>query len=195
MIIEKLTCNHALGLRPLFTSGYYMGVAEAEYIPNEDIKFNELAYSVFCDTYLSDLNNFKAFGAIEEGVVTSLISFYESVDAPAWYWTQVRSKNRRNIPYVLDAVMAYNEGNGRLKFYSTFNYKYAESFRRLAFSKAAQERYGFFDECIVPTKTKCIYPDYWQILFSRSLVPAESLVRCAYLKQEYRTVLPIAGNL
>ncbi len=196
MIVERLTISHLEGLRPLFSSEKYMGVSSnTEYFVDNEVKFNELAYEVFCDTYLSNLNNFKAIGSIEDGVVTSLISFYEAIDSPAWYWTQIRSKNYKTIPAVLDAVMKHNESNGRLKFYSMFNSKYAKSYRRLAFSKEAQERYGFIDECIVPIKTKCIYQDYWQILFNRTLVPVESLVRCTYLKQEYRHTLPIAGNL
>lgn len=195
MIVEKLTSAHASNLKVLFTEGRHMGVADTEYIPNEDVKFSELAYSVFCDTYISNLNNFKAFGAIEDGMVTSAVAFYESTDSPAWYLTQVRSKNHINIPAVLDAAIAHNESNGRLKFYSMFNYKYAKSFRRLIFSETSRERYGYIDECIVPVRTKCIYQDYWQILFNRSLLPVDSLVRCAYLKQEYRTLPPIAGNL
>jgi hypothetical protein len=196
MIVERLTMAHAKGLKLLFSSEKYMGVnSNTEYFVGNEIKFNELAYEVFCDTYLSSLNNFKAFGSVEDGVVTSLISFYEAIDSPAWYWTQIRSKDHSAIPAVLDAAIAHNEANGRLKFYSMFNAKYAKSYRRLSFSKNAQERYGFIDECIVPVKTKCIYQDYWQILFNRTLVPVESLVRCTYLKQEYRDTLPIAGNL
>lgn len=196
MAVERLTKEHAEGLKLLFSSERYMGVnSNTEYFSGPDVKFNELSYNVFCDTYLSDLNNFKAFGYIEDGIVTSMISFYEAIDAPAWYWTQIRSKDHKTIPLVLDAAVAHNEANGRLKFYSMFNAKYAKSYRRLSFSKAVQERYGFIDELIVPAKTKCLYQDYWQILFNRTLVPVDSLVRCTYLKQEYRETLPIAGNL
>lgn len=196
MHIERLTHNHADGVKILFSSERYMGVnSNTEYFVGDTIVFNELAYAVFCDTYLSNLNNFKAFGSIEDGIVTSMISFYEAIDSPAWYWTQIRSKNKNSIPLVLDAAIEHNEFNGRLKFYSMFNSKYAKGYRRLAFSKSVQERYGFVDECIVPPKTKCIYQDYWQILFNRTLVPIETIVRCTYLKQEYRAVLPVAGNI
>ncbi len=196
MNVERLTMAHAEGLKLLFSAEKYMGVSSnKEYFVGNEVKFNELAYNVFCDTYLSGLNNFKAYGSVEDGVVTSLISFYEAIDSPSWYWTQIRSKDHSAIPDVLDAVVAHNEANGRLKFYSMFNAKYAKSYRRLSFSKAVQERYGFIDEVIVPAKTKCIYQDYWQILFNRTLVPVDSLVRCTYLKQEYRETLPIAGNI
>jgi hypothetical protein len=196
MTIERLTKSHAEGLKLLFSDEKFMGVSSTEqYFFETDLKYNEVAYNVFCDTYLSELNNFKAYGKIENGTVTALISFYEAIDSPSWYWTQIRSKNPMYIPDILDTVIAYNEANGRLKFYSMFNAKYAKSYRRLSFSGDVKKRYGFIDECIVPAKTKCIYQDYWQILFNRILLPVDSLVRCTYLKQEFRHSLPIAGNM
>ena len=102
---------------------------------------------------------------------------------------------RSHVAPLLDHVLAYNEANGRLKFYSMFNVKYAKSYRRFAFSLDAQERYDFVDELIVPARTKCIYQTYWYLLFNRTLVPADSMVRCTFLKQKYRTTIPIGGNL
>lgn len=196
MTIEKLTRTHSAGLKELFISERFMGVSSStEYFIGPEVKFNEFAYNVFCDTYLSNLDNFKAFGNVQNEKVTSIIAFYEAIDAPAWYWTQIRSMDHKSIPNVLDSVIEHNESNGRLKFYSMFNAKYAKSYRRLSFSKSVQERYGFIDECIVPAKTKCFYQDYWQILFNRILVPVDSLVRCTFLKQEYRNNLPTAGNI
>lgn len=198
MEIELLNRSHRGAIESLFRNPRYMGISlddkEGTFMEN-DADFLEIAYNVFCDTYLSDLNNFKAFGSVENGQVTSYISFYESVETPDWYWTQIRSKSRTAIPHVLDKAIDYNEKNGRLKFYSMFNEKYAKSYRRLAFSDAVNERYDFFDEFVVPEKTKCFYLVPWQILFNRTLVPARSLVRCTFLKQQYRETLPIAGGL
>lgn len=196
MKIELLDITHSDAVKHLFTSKTHMGLDHKENLFLEpDAEFLQIQYDNFCDTYLSGLKNFKAFGAVENGIVTAMIAFYESNESPDWYWTQIRSKNRSAIPLVLDEVVAYNEKNGRLKFYSLFNSKYAKTYRRLAFSRTMSERYDFFDEFIVPEKSKCFYVTPWQVLFNRVLVPTETLVRCTFLKQEYRDNLPIAGGL
>ena len=196
MEIRQLTSADKIILKELFDTSRYMGTdVESKYFVSTENKFSQVYYDIFCDTYLSDLKSYKAFGCIENGTITCLISFYESIDEPSWYGTQIRSIDKKSIPAVLDACIKHNEENGRLKFYSLFNKKYAKSFRRLAFSKYNSERYGSFDEFIVKEKTKCIYALPWQILYSRTLLPVDSLLRCSFLKQEYRTNLPIAGNI
>jgi hypothetical protein len=63
----------------------------------KETKFNTLTYDIFCANYLSDLNNFHAYGYLEDGIVKALISFYESVDEPAWYYTLYRSMGNNNL--------------------------------------------------------------------------------------------------
>lgn len=196
MEIVKLDSSHKEMVKGLFSNTKYMGMDyNKEHFTDKDAKFMEMSYNVFCDTYLSDLKNYKAFGSIENGVVTAFISFYEPTDTADWYGTQIRSMNRSHVAPVLDHVLAYNESNGRLKFYSMINLKYAKGYRRFAFSPEAQERYEFVDELIVPAKTKCYYQAYWYLLFNRTLVPTDSMVKCTFLKQKYRTKVPIGGNL
>lgn len=202
MKVELLNQSHKEALTHLFYRNRYMGVTLQESnqetrgsFSESDPEFLFRVYNVFCDTYLSDTKNFKAFGTIEDGVITSYISFYESVETPDWYWTQIRSKNQAHVRDALDAAIEYNEKNGRYKFYSMFNEKYRNSYRRLAFSEYNKERYDAIDEFIVPAKTKCTYLVPWQLLFNRTLVPVDSLVRCSFLKQKYRTDLPIHGYL
>jgi hypothetical protein len=204
MRVELLNKTHRESIAHLFYRNKYMGVKLSEETPDASGSFSKsdpdflyMAYSVFCDTYLTNLQNFKAFGTFDEdGIITSYVSFYESVETPDWFWTQVRSKNQSHIKYALDAAIKYNEDNGRYKFFSMFNLKYEATYRRLAFSKYNRERYDFVNEFVVPAKTKCIYLVPWQILFNRTLMPVDSLVRCAFLKSEHRpTELPIAGFL
>jgi len=76
-----------------------------------------------------------------------------------------------------------------------FNATYARVFRKLAFSKLNKERYGAFDEFTVAAKEKCLYTLPWQILFNRTLLPVDTIVRCTFLKQEYRTTLHKGSNL
>lgn len=208
MEIVQLTRNHQEIIKPLFSNNRHMGVEQSNFhlfdktseqpkislVYKED-DFQQASYDAFCDAYLSDLRNFRALGSIENGIVTSMIAGFESPESPEWFWTNVRSMNRYAIKNVLDEAISYYESRGKLKFYSNFNLKYKNSYRRLVFSKYNAERYAAFDEYIVPAKTKCIHSLHWQILFNRVLVPVDCVVRCSYLKPEYRTVLPIAGNI
>ncbi len=196
-MIEKLNSSHAEAMRAAFTGEKFMGVGvNTNYFVGPDVKFMQIAYDGFCDTYLSGLKTYHAYGSIENGVVTSYFSFYESQETPDWYATQIRSiPNLGSLQEVQDAVIKHNEANGRFKFFSLFNKKYRRSIRKFMFSDWANERYDYFDEYIVPARTKCLYQTPWQVLFNRTLVPIDSIVRCTFLKQQYRDITPIAGSL
>jgi hypothetical protein len=196
MSIVKLTSEHALVVRDIFNHSKYMGIDSDKVYQVENTGLNALTYDIFCANYLSDLNNYHAFGYIEDGIVKALISFYESVEEPSWYYTLYRSIGDNNLlREVLDAVIKYNEGNGRLKFYTLTHSRHTKLLRRFHWSKYNNERYGYFDEYTVPSKNKCFYINAWELLYKRLLLPEDSIVRCNYLKQEYRTEVPIGGNI
>ena len=76
-----------------------------------------------------------------------------------------------------------------------FPLEYKKVYRRLAFSNIAKERYDYFDEFHVKEKHYPIFNLPWQILYNRTLVPVDSIVRCTFLKQQYRDTLYDAGRL
>ena len=207
MPVVKLNSSHKAACRGLFKSKKYMGkdindTPEFQVYNNKNNpiqspaeEFNLRLYNVFCSNYLSNLTNFHAFGYInEEGEVTASVSFYESFEEPAWYYTLYRSTgDNTKLRDVLDEVIKYNEANGRLKFYTLVHKRHSKLLRKFHWSKYNDERYGYFDEFVVPAKTKCFYTNHWELLFKRFLVPEDSVVRCNYLKQEFRTELPIGG--
>ena len=197
MSVVKLNSSHIEQVRDLFTNKKYMGLdMNNEAYSLEDTTFNKLTYDIFCSNYLSDLQNFHAYGYVEDDTVKSLISFYESIEEPAWYYTVYRSSgNNELLRSVLDEVIKHNEDRHRLKFYTLVNQKHSRLLRRFHWSKYNDERYGYFDEYIVPTRNKCYYTNAWELLYKRMLLPEDSIVRCNYLKQEYRTTLPIGGNI
>jgi hypothetical protein len=208
MPVVKLNSSHKVACRGLFKSDKYMGkkindtpsfqVYMNANDPNIDPAsvFNNRLYNIFCSNYLSGLNNFHAFGFEEDGEIKASISFYESPEEPAWYYTLYRSTGDNNLlKQVLDEVIKYNEGNGRLKFYTLVHQKQSKLLRRFHWNKENNERYGYFDEFLVPGKTKCFYTNHWELLFKRFLVPDDSVVRCNFVKQEYRTQLPIGGGV
>lgn len=198
MKVIKLTSDHIKNVRPLFEKKKYMGLlANTKTFIQDESSFADFFHEAFVTTYLSDLQNYHAYGVIDEnGLVHCYIGFYESIDDSAWYWNQLRSFGDNSlIKKTLDKVIEHNEIRGRLKFYSMFPKQYTKIYRRLAFSKENSERYDSIDEFIVPAKTACTYTLPWQILFNRTLVPVDSIVRLSFLKDKYRNILPIAGRI
>jgi hypothetical protein len=196
MSVVKLNQSHADAVKNLFRNKKYMGLPLSEFTQNPNA-FNNRLYEIFCNNYLSGITkNFHAYGYIQDDQVESLISFYESTDEPAWYYTVYRSNgNNKFLKEVLDAVIQHNEIQGRLKFYTLTNVAHTKFLRKFHWSKFNNERYGYFDEFVVPEKHRCFYTNHWELLFKRFLIPADSIVRCNYLKQEYRLVLPVGGGI
>jgi hypothetical protein len=199
MTVVKLDRSHAAAVNDLFLSKKYMGVDITNTNFTQTVngeEFNAELYNIFCSTYLSDLNNFHAYGYLENNKIKALISFYESNEEPSWFYTVYRSSGNNNLlRAVLDTVIEHNEKNGRLKFYTLTHATHTRLLRRFHWSKYNDERYGYFDEFLVPARNKCLYVNPWELLYKRFLVPEDSIVRCNYLKQEYRITLPIGGGL
>lgn len=197
MTVIKLTSEHKDVLIPLFENKKYMGVKVDDFssLFVEGMS-NKLTYDIFCSNYLSNLQNFHAYGYYEDNIVKALISFYESVEEPAWYYTIYRSLGNNNLLRdVLDAVIKHNEINGRLKFYTLTHSRHTRLLRRFHWSKYNNERYGYFDEYVVPERCKVYYTNAWELLYKKTLMPEETIVRCNFLKQEYRKKLPQGGNI
>lgn len=199
MKIVELDHTHIDAVVHLFYTKNFMGtdLHASYFVPTDKNPIEKIYHSSFVETYLSGLIRYKALGLQDDdGKIVALISFYLSPNEPVWYGTMIRSsKNRSYVRKLLDAAMAYNEKQGRYRFYTLWSEKHGKLLRRFAFSKEARERYDYFDECVVPAKTKCIHQNFWTILFSRILLPTDTIVRCTYLKRDYRVDTPIGGYL
>lgn len=197
MIIRTLTKEDVDTLKPIFLSKKYMGsnVNDSDFFEKD--KMAEIYHAAFCTTYLTNLTTYHGFGAFDDvGNCLGVISCYQSPDEPSWYGTQIRSNGDRQVARdLLDTMIKFNEAQGRYKFYTLWNAKHAKLLRRFTFSVWANERYDYFDEILVPAKTKCLYLNYWHILFNRILLPNDTIIRCTFLKQQYRDTIPIAGNI
>lgn len=198
MNIIKLDESHIDIIRPLFDNKNYMGqnVASADFFCKE--KMAEIYHKAFSTTYLTGLSNYHAFGMMDEtNNVIALIACYQSPDEPAWYGTNIRSfaQDTEVVRQLLDKMIEFNEQQGRLKFYTLWAAKHARLLRRFAFSANANERYDYFDEIVIPARTRCFYNNYWQVLFNRILLPHDTVVRCSFLKQKYRNEIPIGGSI
>jgi hypothetical protein len=199
MTVIKLTKEHIDDVRPLFKLPKFMGVSpDKNYFVGNELKFEEFYHQAFTETYLTDLKSYHAYAyQDDDGAITATIGFYESGEDASWYWNHVRTlgNNSKHIKAILDKVIEYNENNGRFKFYSMFPVKYINVYRRLAFSKTASRRYDYFDEFQVESKNQAMFSLPWQILYNKTLVPVDTVVRCTFLKQKYRKKLFHAGRL
>lgn len=155
-----------------------------------DYETRFIHYKQFCESYLQGLPNHHAYGIIKDDLVSAYISFYESVEEPSWYCTMIRSDSEIKIKHLLDAAIKHNEEKNRYKFYTLMNarHKNAEYMRRFIFSDWAKERYDYFDEYVVEKHNKSIFNHHFEILFNRSLLPVDTVVRCTFLKKEYRSL-------
>lgn len=198
MNIVKLDKSHKEVIFPLFEVKKYMGikVEGSGFAASEQMA--RVYHSGFSSTYLVGLKSYHAFGAFDdEGNCLGVISCYQNPDEASWYGTQIRSKgqDKKVVQSLLDHMIKFNESVGRYKFYTLWNARHGKLLRNFMFSEWANERYDYFDEMIVPAKTKCLYTTYWQVLFNRILLPQDSVIRCTFLKQKYREELPVAGNI
>lgn len=132
----------------------------------------------FADLYLSDRTLFHAFGMAD-----STVAFYQSESEPAWFCLV---SGGQNVHVVLDEVIDYNEASGRLKFYVR---------GEIRLSNKTSERYSFIDEYRVPSNGMCFYKHHGAVFFGGKLIPEEVTIRCYFLKQEYRGILPLGGNI
>lgn len=197
MNIIRLNYKHKEAVQDLFSlsNSRYMG--SGEFI-NQNPNWHNRMFEIFCDTYLSDLDHYHAFGAFDETTnrIEAFISFYEDINEPSWFLTSGRSfGNNFLLKDILDVIMEYNESKGRLKFFTVANRRQMRLMRKLGFSERAQERYDYFDEYIINPREKPFYNDHWEILYRRRLLLVETVVRCTFLKKEYRTILPNGGNI
>jgi len=204
MKIIKLDRNHVQSSHDLFGVSKYMGVNLAEHHMGgiDDLAMqNQILLGRFTDTYLSGLKSFHAFGAYaddDEGLTKMLgfIAFHEDAHEPSWHMTMSRNNGDREvIKALLDKAIEYNERNGRLKFYTLMNARHAKLVRKFSWSDYNNERYDYFDEYVVPAKTKCLYYTAWEVLFKRALLPVDTIVRCSFLKQQYREQLVSGGGI
>ena len=198
MKIVKLTADHAQDARHLFNNEKYMGVEVNNETWGTNVHyFANLTYNRFTNAYLTDLKNFGAYGAVDDsGIVQAFVCYYTSVDEPSWYYTLARSNgDNKLMKDILDVIIAMQEAQGRMKVYSLVNSDHSKILRRLYWSEYNSNRYHYVDEYIVPAKYKTYYSRDWELLFKRSLLPSDTIVRCSFLKQEFRTVLPIGGNI
>jgi hypothetical protein len=198
MKIVKLTMDHAENAKQLFLNEKYMGVdINNDTWGTSTHYFSQLTYNRFINAYLADLKNFGAYGAIDDsGTVQAFVCYYTSADEPSWYYTLARSGgDNRLLKDILDVIIAMQEAQGRMKVYSLVNAEHAKILRRLYWSEFNSNRYHYVDEYIVPAKYKTYYNRDWELLFKRSLLPTDTIVRCSFLKQEFRTNLPIGGNI
>lgn len=196
MKILKLNASHSDQVKKLYEHFKYMGVDIVGNFSHTIEWHKNYMFTTFYRTYLVGLSNFHAYGAFDsDNQLTSIICLFDSTDEPSWYYTLCRSNGDTNaLKELFDAVIAIQEKKNRFKFYTLVNVKHGPLLRKFTYSEFNNERYGYFDEFVVPAKSRCYYNNAWELLFKKVLLPTDTVVRCSYLKQEYRPAEPPIGG-
>jgi hypothetical protein len=193
-MIQELNESHIDGVKHLFYENKKVMSSTKAFEPvgnRTEEKVRKYHYNFFCNHYL---NNIEGDNSISYGWVTdkveSLIAFDLPMFEPTWYFTMFRGSGDGNvhIPELFERAVRFNESIGRYKFYSCFNAKHAKKthIRKFVFSDYVNERYDYFDDYIVPAYQKCRYDIHDKYLFFGYTYPIDVVVRCTFLKQEYR---------
>lgn len=146
----------------------------------------------FISYYLGDTTNFRAYGYFVNDQLHGVISCIKSLFDASWYITHVFYLDISIVPKLLSYCITTYENEGLYKFYNLVS---ENDNNDLFWKDTDKERYIHVDECVIPVKTKCFYNHYWLILQERLLLDTEYIVRCNFLKQEYRKSIPISGNI
>ena len=141
----------------------------------------EYLNQIFVNNYLGQLKNWHTYGN-----TNCFVTFYESIDEPAWFCTKVKFTEIKFLSSVITECIQHNEINKRLKFYCLIPSVLKDQHHFLLLDSTQIERYYWVDEDIVPAKTKSKYTHAWQTLFERTLIDCDMIVRCYYLQQKYR---------
>lgn len=176
----KLTLAHSDNIKNLFTS--------SDSLDNQlDIAspgFINVSHEIFQTNYLGQLNNWHSFA--DENLTTAIVC-YQSQDEASWYLTH--KVGNGDITHLISEAIEYNQNCNLFKFYMIIPTTNLDTF------SLGINEYDYFDEMIVPKKTRCYYSTIWQLLYQRVLPTEDTIVRCYYLKKEYRKTINIAGTL
>ena len=148
----------------------------------------------FASMYIMELQNYRAYGYFVEDTCLAIISCYKSTYDASWYLTHIFYKDITIVPELLSYCIKMFENEGIYKFYNLVPLNY-NTFDKLHWKPSDLERYIQVDECKLLAKTKSFYNHYNFILQERILLSDDYIVRCNFLKPEYRTNIPLGGNI
>jgi hypothetical protein len=171
--IKYLTDNNVKGL--------------TEVIPNEELR------QFFSSMYLASLENYKAYGYFEHDTCKAIISCYKSIYDASWYLTHTFYSDVNVVSCLLSYCINYYESQGIYKFYNLVSIDNSDY--NLYWEPSDKERYIQVEECKIPAKTKSFYGHYNFLLQERTLLNKDYIVNCNFLKPEYRTEIPLGGNI
>jgi hypothetical protein len=144
---------------------------------------NNYEYNIIKSNFLGQLKNWHTYGG-----QSCFITFYESIDEPAWFCTNLRYSESLNVANAMTECIDHNEQNNRLKFYCLLPSNVKNEHQNLILDSNQIERYDWIDEYNVPEKTMAKFTHAWQTLYGRTLADCPTTVRCYFLKNKYRTI-------
>lgn len=192
-MIDVLDYKHVDSVKHLFyDNAKFMSSKEAfrEHGNRTEEKVRKFHYDYFCDYYLNGNGDGYAIGFVQDNRVEAFMTYQADKEEPSWFLTLIRAsgKGEQHLPLCLDFAVRHHESEKRLKFYSCMNARYAAkpTMRKLLFSEDVNKRYDYFDEYITKAHEKCAHPKHFKLLYQHFTYPVDTVVRCTYMKREYR---------
>lgn len=180
----KLTLDNIADISHLFNKeNAFSYTPEMQYdIAQEN--FVNLEHEVFATNYLGQLKNWHSFINNKK---TSAVVCYQSEDEPSWYITNIYGTE--DINQLISEAAAYNETCNLYKFYIVIPEQNLHNF------KLELSNYDYFNEIFVKEKSRCYYTTFWQVLYKRTMPDKNTIVRCYYLKKEFRKLTTSMSNI
>lgn len=184
----KLTIDHIDEIEELFKQkNCYRYLPDYNPNLNSDVdseKFYNFEHQIFVKNYLGQLKNWSSFA---NKTKTSGIVCFQSEDEPSWYITDIYGVDE--IKSIILEAIEYHENLNLYKFYLVLPFELINEF------SLELSYYDYFDEIVVEEKTKCFFTTFWQILYKRILPSKKSIVRCYFMKKEFRKNIPLMSNI
>lgn len=146
------------------------------------IKAEEL--DQFTEMYLSELDSWKCFGNVEQGVISSMLCVHISRDSPEFF---ILYEYGSDLFAVIEYITKELEPQGYSRFLRRQDCDIDDTF-------TVSDRYEYTTDYIVPAKKKCLFSKHWYILYDSTLAEKDTAIKTAVLKKEFKSN-PLVGNI
>lgn len=188
----KLNETHLEKIKHLFCSP---SIFDIHYLNIDKSSNSELSNYFYEVASINYLGKFKCWHSFSDINFNSMVTCFQSIDDCSWYCSNIRSNNVNTIKFAMNECIRFNEMQGINKFYCVVPQEIQQTHSNMILTEDNKIRYEWVDEYTVPQKTRCIYNQAWQILYSRTLPEKDTTIRMYFLKKEFRLSLKTAGNI
>jgi hypothetical protein len=189
-IVRPLTIDDVDAIKPLITQGKVASVDVNKNLGHLNCDISRAVVDNFTNRYLKISLGFTAFGTFDKnGQLLNILCTYDSIEEASWYWLGVFSshKDPQSIKICTSRVLDIKESKEYYKYFSLIPTTRLHIARRFYYSDEVLSRYDFFDEYTILKNTQTPFLAHWMLLQQQIVFPIDMVVRCSFLRQQYRT--------